>query len=99
MADRVEIRDGKEYRVTVLPSAIPPPGRSQTSRYHLNEVGKQAKDRPAAKPRRAGYIPKQQDGDTSRFHLTKFPFRAWINGEPVTVWPDWIEAEEDDDTA
>jgi len=24
---------------------------------------------------------------------TKFPFRALINGEPVTVWPDWIEHE------
>lgn len=22
---------------------------------------------------------------------TKFPFAATINGEPVVVWPDWIE--------
>jgi hypothetical protein len=27
---------------------------------------------------------------------TKFPFAATVNGEPVTVWPDWIEREEVD---
>ena len=39
--------------------------------------------------------PKEQDGDMSRFHLTRFPFAATINGEPVFVWPDWIEREDD----
>jgi hypothetical protein len=34
---------------------------------------------------------KEQDGDMSRFHQTKFPFAATINGTPVIVWPDWIE--------
>ena len=26
---------------------------------------------------------------------TKYPFLATINGEPVIVWPDWIEREEE----
>jgi len=27
----------------------------------------------------------------ARWAETKYPFLATINGEPVTVWPDWIE--------
>jgi hypothetical protein len=28
---------------------------------------------------------------------TRYPFRATINGEPVIVWPDWIERDDSDD--
>ena len=31
------------------------------------------------------------------FEPTVFPFAATVNGEPVVVWPDWIEREEPSD--
>ncbi len=40
MSDRVEFRDGKEYRVSVLPAVTPPANRSARTRYHQAEVGK-----------------------------------------------------------
>ena len=102
MQEKREIRNGKEFRVFVLPEAEPPQYRSHNSRYQLREVGKH-ESAPPPKPMKAGQIKrdprayppiKEQDGDMSRFHNTKFPFAATINGEPVTVWPDWIEHEE-----
>ncbi len=94
MPDRIEIRDGKEYRVTVLPEAVPQNNRPTTTHYRLSDVGKNPNKKPS-KPLRAGVVPKEQDRDPSRFQNTKFPFAATINGKPVTVWPDWIEREEE----
>jgi hypothetical protein len=85
LPDRTEIREGKQYRITVLPEAIPHPKRPHTTRYRLNEVGKGGNEAKRPKNLQAGYIPKLQP--------TKYPFAATINGEPVTVWSDWIEHE------
>jgi hypothetical protein len=37
---RTEIRDGKLYTVTVLPSVPPPRRRSRKTRYKMEDVGK-----------------------------------------------------------
>lgn len=105
LQEKREIRDGKEFTVTVLGEREGLPftcfackrtlphdqlSRSETHKYgnkswFLCEGCDWQRNKPA---------PKEQDGDMSRFHNTKFPFAATINGEPVTVWPDWIEHEE-----
>lgn len=79
----IEIRDGKEFRVTRLPDAVPPPWKPQDSR----------KGFAAAKARRAKKAKYEAAAPSPR---TKYPFAATINGNPVTVWPDWIEWEDAD---
>jgi hypothetical protein len=48
--ERVEVRDGKEFKVTVLPEAKPPKKRSAKTHFHHSEVGKPG-DVPQAKTR------------------------------------------------
>ena len=105
MQEKREIRNGKEFRVFVLPEAEPPTYRSHNSRYQLREVGKH-ESAPPPKPMKAGQIKrdprayppiKEQDGDMSRFHKTKFPFPATVNGKPVIVHQDRIEHLEPDE--
>lgn len=79
MNERIEIRDGREFRVTVLPPGGIPKKRSRKTRYHFKDVGK------------AGNLEKPKPPPPK----TKFPFKAVINGEPVIVWPDWTEREEE----
>lgn len=38
MPDRIDVRDGRPYRVTVLPEAGPPASRSKTSRFHVKDL-------------------------------------------------------------
>lgn len=99
MPERIEIRNGREYRVRVLPDAVPPPWRNQTSRYQLRDVGKHP-DAPKGKSIAPGIVPDQNNApprapkqhDAPVVHPeTKYPFAATISGESVTVWPDWIE--------
>ena len=105
MRQRRETREGKEYTVTVLGEREGLPftcfackrtlPHSKLSRSEPHKHGKTnwflCKNCDWKRKERA---PKEQDGDMSRFHKTKFPFAATINGNPVTVWPDWIEHEE-----
>ena len=68
----------------------------QGESYHLDGITRQVEDMDSQKQQdSADRPPKEQDGDMSRFHKTKFPFAATINGKPVTVWPDRIEREGD----
>lgn len=39
---RVELRDGKEFVVTVLPEVKPPEGRPADTHFHFSDTGKQA---------------------------------------------------------
>jgi hypothetical protein len=48
-------------------------------------------------PVKVSYLPgfeKPLRVSSDELPTTKFPFAAKINGELVTVWPDWIEWEE-----
>lgn len=92
--ERIEIRDGKEYRVTVLPEAAPPEARSHNSRFKLADVGKNP-DASPSRPLRAGSVPQEKRDELPQSRKTKYPFAALINGEPVTVWVDHIEYEPD----
>lgn len=83
MTTRHEWRDGKLFTVTVLPPGAPPKNRSRKTRFHYRHVGKPGTPKPRPEP------PIE--------HRTKFPFAATINGEPVTVWHDWIEWPDDED--
>lgn len=58
MSERIEIRDGKEYRVEVLPEATPPSGRSHRTRYKLADVDKNPGAKKS-KPLPAGRVNKR----------------------------------------
>ncbi len=80
----------------MLPDAEPNPYRSPRSRYKLADVGKNPGVAPSwvkeKKPR-----PQRQPPESEIVHpKTKFPFKVILNGEEVTVWPDWIERKEAD---
>jgi len=81
MRTRTEWRDGRLFTVTVLPSNKPPKNRSRKTRFHYKDVGKAGDVAKPAPPKPIA---------------TKFPFKAEINGEPVIVWPDWIERPDDE---
>jgi len=40
LGERIEIRDGREFKVTTLPDATPPKNRSQKTRFHYEDVGR-----------------------------------------------------------
>jgi len=40
LAERIEIRDGREFKVTTLPDALPPKNRSKKTRYHFEDVAR-----------------------------------------------------------
>jgi len=75
-AQRTEVRDGKVYRVTVLPEQRPPGGRSKKTRFHYRDVAKGG----AAKKKR-------NHRNSVRIRpKAKFPFAAVINGRKAKVY-------------
>jgi len=108
LQEKREIRDDKEYTVTVLDEREGLPfycfackrtlPHNQLSRSETHKYGNKSWFLcEGCDWQREKHTPKEQDGDMSRFHKTKFPFPATINGKPVVVHQDRIEHLEPDD--
>lgn len=106
MQKRTEIRDGKEYTVTVLDGNEGMPFTCFACKYTF-PFHRLSRSEPYKHGKKNWFLCKgcdwkrqdrienikEQDLDMTRFHQTKFPFSATVNGEPITVWHDWIERE------